>query len=71
MFSAVISVETISGMGWGRRIMVRGWIEVWYIWYIVRTFVNATMYPHPTLKLKNTKCNVVGSWKENYYRGCR
>jgi hypothetical protein len=24
MFSAVISVETISGMGWGRRIMVRG-----------------------------------------------
>jgi hypothetical protein len=21
------------------------WIQVWYIWYIVRTFVNATMYP--------------------------
>jgi hypothetical protein len=23
----------------------RGWIQMWYIWYIVRTFVNATMYP--------------------------
>jgi hypothetical protein len=22
------------------------WIQVWYIWYIVRNFVNATMYPH-------------------------
>jgi hypothetical protein len=26
----------------------RGWIQVWYIWYIIRIFVNATMYPHPT-----------------------
>jgi hypothetical protein len=25
----------------------RGWIEVWYISYIVRTFVNTPMYPHP------------------------
>jgi hypothetical protein len=24
-----------------------GWIQVWYIWYIVRTFVNAIMYPNP------------------------
>jgi hypothetical protein len=24
----------------------RGWIQVWYIWHIVRTFVNATMYPY-------------------------
>jgi hypothetical protein len=23
----------------------RGWIQV-YVWYIVWTFVNATMYPH-------------------------
>jgi hypothetical protein len=22
------------------------WIQVWYIWYIVRTFENATMYSH-------------------------
>jgi hypothetical protein len=27
---------------WWRR-----WIQVWYIWYIVRTFVNATVYPYP------------------------
>jgi hypothetical protein len=25
----------------------RWWIQVQYIWYIVRTFVNATMYSHP------------------------
>jgi hypothetical protein len=25
----------------------RGWIQVWHIWYIVSTFVNATVYPHP------------------------
>jgi hypothetical protein len=24
-----------------------GDIQVWYTWYIVRTFVNATMYPYP------------------------
>jgi hypothetical protein len=28
----------------------RGWIQVWCIWYIVRTFVNATMYPSTTIK---------------------
>jgi hypothetical protein len=38
------------------------WIQVWYIWYIGRTFVNATMYPHPgtTIKKKEEKnftCN--------------
>jgi hypothetical protein len=34
----------------------RGWNQVWYIWYIVRTFVNATLYPHPTqLKTKEMK----------------
>jgi hypothetical protein len=32
------SVGTVPGMG--------GWIQVWYNWYIVRTFVNATMYPN-------------------------
>jgi hypothetical protein len=25
----------------------REWIQVWYIWYILRTFLNATMYTHP------------------------
>jgi hypothetical protein len=37
------SVETISGMG--AEIKAKG--GVWYIWYIVRTYVNATMSPHP------------------------
>jgi hypothetical protein len=23
----------------------RGWVQIWYICYIVRTCVNATMYP--------------------------
>jgi hypothetical protein len=25
----------------------RGWIQIWYIWYIVRTFANTPMCPHP------------------------
>jgi hypothetical protein len=24
-----------------------GWIQIWYTWYIVRSFVNVTMYPYP------------------------
>jgi hypothetical protein len=49
-----VSVETSPGMGGGRG---KGewwstWIQVWYIWYIVRTFVNATMYPHPAQQLE-------------------
>jgi hypothetical protein len=39
----------INGNLWGGKDKGewwRGWIQVWYIWYIVRTFVNATMYPH-------------------------
>jgi hypothetical protein len=27
--------------------MWRRWVQIWYIWYIVRTFVNGTMYLHP------------------------
>jgi hypothetical protein len=30
----------------------RGWIQVWHIWYIVKTFANATVYPHPAQKKK-------------------
>jgi hypothetical protein len=26
---------------------MEGWIQVWYIWYIVRTFANATLCHHP------------------------
>jgi hypothetical protein len=48
-------VETIPGIEerddkgeWWRR-----WIQALYIWYIERTFVNATMYPeHNNLKKK-------------------
>jgi hypothetical protein len=42
--------ETSPGMGeeGDKRQWWRGWIQLWYIWYIVRTFINATMYPHPT-----------------------
>jgi hypothetical protein len=29
-----------------------GRIQVWYIWYIVRTFANAIMYPNPAQQLK-------------------
>jgi hypothetical protein len=25
---------------------MEGWIQVWCIWYIARTFVNATMHPN-------------------------
>jgi hypothetical protein len=33
--------------------MVEGWIQEWYIWYIVRTFVNDTMYLHPAQQSNN------------------
>jgi hypothetical protein len=42
----MIPVETTPGMGKGDKWKWRkGWIQVQYIWDIVRTFVNATMYP--------------------------
>jgi hypothetical protein len=42
-------VETIPGMGGGedKGEGWKEWIQLWYIWYIVRTFVNATVYPYP------------------------
>jgi hypothetical protein len=45
----MIPIETIQGMGAGgdEGEWWRGWIQVWYIWYIVRTFVNVTTYPYP------------------------
>jgi hypothetical protein len=45
----MIPIETIPGMGGGEGewLVNSRWIQVWYIWYIVRTFVDATMYPHP------------------------
>jgi hypothetical protein len=44
----MIPGEPTPGMGgtkdkgeWRRR-----WIQIWYIWCILRTFISATMYPH-------------------------
>jgi hypothetical protein len=44
----IIPFETIPGMG-GRvdKGEWRRWTQIWYIWYIVRTFINATMYHYP------------------------
>jgi hypothetical protein len=44
----VIPAKAIPGMvGRGIKDSVwSGWIQVWYIWYLVRTFVSTTMYPH-------------------------
>jgi hypothetical protein len=40
-------VKTIPKMGEGRIKENDGsmWIQLCYIWYIIRTFINATMYP--------------------------
>jgi hypothetical protein len=43
------SVETIPGMG-GKGDKVEWWRRWIKIWYIVRAFVNATMYPSTTIK---------------------
>jgi hypothetical protein len=45
----MIPVEIVSWMGEGvdKAEQWRRWIQVWHIWYIVRTFVNTTMYHHP------------------------
>jgi hypothetical protein len=39
-------VETVPGMGGGesKGERWRGWIQ---LWYIVKTFVNVTVYPYP------------------------
>jgi hypothetical protein len=41
----MITAETIGGGGPKR--VAKGCIQVWYIWHIVTSFVNTTMYPHP------------------------
>jgi hypothetical protein len=53
----MIPIETIPGMGRSedKGEWERGWIQVWYIWYIVRIFVDVTMYPHPAQQLKIKK----------------
>jgi hypothetical protein len=53
----MVPVETIPGIGGGREEKQwRSWIHMWYIWYIVRNFVNTTMYPtHKRRKRKHGK----------------
>jgi hypothetical protein len=38
--------------------LIEGWIQVWYIWYTVRTFVNATIY-HPAQLKKEKKMQIL------------
>jgi hypothetical protein len=45
----MMPVETVPGIREGdEKEQWRGQIQVWYNWYIARTFVNATMYSQPT-----------------------
>jgi hypothetical protein len=51
----MIPVETTPGMmGGGWRRMMEGWIQ---LWYIVKTFVNVTMYPQFNNNKKENKTN--------------
>jgi hypothetical protein len=46
-----IPIEIVPGIG-GGDIKENGGGGKWYIWSIVRTFVNATMYSHPAQQYK-------------------
>jgi hypothetical protein len=41
----------------------RGWIQVWYSWYLVGNFENATMYPHPAQNKKKWHIYKIVRWK--------
>jgi hypothetical protein len=41
-----VEIGIIKGGGMGE--ISGGGIQVWHIWCIVRSLINATMYPHPT-----------------------
>jgi hypothetical protein len=43
----MIPVETVPGIGGGgmKDSSGGGEFKIWYIWYIVKTFVNTTVYP--------------------------
>jgi hypothetical protein len=58
------AAETVPGIG-GRGLKGewwRGWIQVRYIWYIVRMFVNATMHLQQNNFLKRKKCFEFSIW---------
>jgi hypothetical protein len=56
----MIPVRITPGMGsrGDKEEWWKGWIQPWYIWYIARTFANATMYPHTRQKEKRRKKNL-------------
>jgi hypothetical protein len=51
----IIPVETIPGTGGDKGEWRRGWIQLWYIRDIVRTFVNAHLAPLPSTTIKINK----------------
>jgi hypothetical protein len=61
----IIPVETTPEIGGGENKgeQYMGWIHVWYSWYIGRTCVNVTIYPHPAQqkRKKRWKINKRGS----------
>jgi hypothetical protein len=57
--------ETVPGMGGEKGEWWWGWIDVWHIWYILRIFVNATLYTQHsryTKKKKGKKCLKENKW---------
>jgi hypothetical protein len=50
----------------------RGWIQVCYVWYTVRTFVHAIMYPYPESNKKMSKKKERKYWfiilEDTYYK---
>jgi hypothetical protein len=57
-------LKQLQELGGSEGEWLRGWIHVWYIWYIVRTCVNAIMHPYssqqkPKKQRKKKKHNYV------------
>jgi hypothetical protein len=53
--SVLETAELYTFLGGYKRQMMEGVNSSLIYWYIVRTFVNATMYPHTTIFLKRKK----------------
>jgi hypothetical protein len=54
-----ITVETLPGIGGGED---KEWgqeqIQLCYIWYIITTFISATMYPYPAQQKRKKNKNM-------------
>jgi hypothetical protein len=57
-------VESVPGINeWWMKESRQRWIQLWHIWYTVRTFVNTPMYPHPAqLKKRKEKTIAKKDW---------